>query len=57
MMDLKIMTFNVLNGWNTTHIGERDDLAAEVILTEAPDVLCLQELDPCIAERKTPCRS
>ena len=47
MMDLKIMTFNVLNGWNTTHIGKRDDLAAEVILTEHPDVLCLQEFDPC----------
>ena len=41
------MTFNVLNGWNTTKIGERDDLAAEVILSEHPHVLCLQEFDPC----------
>lgn len=52
-MKLKIMTFNVLNGWNTTGIGVRDDLAADVILTESPDVLCLQEFDPCyrLAER------
>jgi endonuclease/exonuclease/phosphatase family metal-dependent hydrolase len=55
-MDLKIMTFNVLNGWNTTHIGERDDLAASVILSQLPDVLCLQELDPCyrMAEQPLP---
>ena len=33
-MDLSIMTFNVLNGWNTNKIGERDDLAASVILSE-----------------------
>ncbi len=46
-MKLNIMTFNVLNGWNTTNIGERDDLAASVILSRRPDVLCLQEFDPC----------
>lgn len=46
-MQLRIMTFNILNGWNTTKIGNRDDLAASVILSERPDVLCLQEFDPC----------
>lgn len=46
-MQLRIMTFNVLNGWNTTNIGNRDDLAASVILAARPDVLCLQEFDPC----------
>ena len=46
-MMLKIMTFNVLNGWNTTNIGNRDDSAAEAVLAEFPDVLCLQEFDPC----------
>ncbi len=53
-MELKIMTFNVLNGWNTTKIGERDDLAADVILRELPDVLCLQEFDPCYRQAENP---
>ena len=43
--DLKIMTFNVLNGWNTSNIGTRDDLAAQKILAFEPDVLGLQEFD------------
>lgn len=53
-MELKIMTFNVLNGWNTTKIGERDDLAATVILEQMPDVLCLQEFDPCYRDAEHP---
>lgn len=53
-MDLKIMTFNVLNGWNTTKIGARDDLAASVILSQHPDVLCLQEFDPCYRSADLP---
>lgn len=43
--DLKFMSFNVLNGWNTSNIGNRDDKAAEQILAFAPDVLALQEFD------------
>ena len=46
-MELKIMTFNVLNGWNKTNIGERDDLAASVVLSEKPDVIGFQEVDTC----------
>ena len=42
---LKIMTFNVLNGWNTANIGTRDDLTAEKILALMPDVVGLQEFD------------
>ena len=53
-MDLSIMTFNVLNGWNTNKIGERDDLAASVILQKTPDVLCLQEFDPCYRHAEHP---
>lgn len=53
-MQLRIMTFNVLNGWNTTQIGSRDDLAASVICSERPDVLCLQEFDPCYREAEQP---
>lgn len=53
-MELKIMTFNVLNGWNTTNIGQRDDLAAAVILEQRPDVLCLQEFDPCYRRAEQP---
>lgn len=53
-MELKIMTFNVLNGWNTTKIGERDDLAAAVIGEQCPDVLCLQEFDPCYRMAEQP---
>ena len=53
-MKMKIMTFNVLNGWNTTHIGERDDLAAAAILQQTPDVLCLQEFDPCYRMAEQP---
>ena len=43
--DLKIMTFNVLNGWNTSNIGDRDDVTAAKILEYMPDVLGLQEFD------------
>ena len=43
--DLKFMSFNVLNGWNTSNIGNRDDKAAEQILAFEPDVLALQEFD------------
>ena len=39
------MTFNVLNGWNTSNIGNRDDKTAEQILAFTPDVLGLQEFD------------
>ena len=53
-MDLKIMTFNVLNGWNTTKIGIRDDLAAEAIGKQSPDLLCLQEFDPCYRGAEQP---
>ena len=42
---LKIMTFNVLNGWNTSNIGTRDDVTAEKILELMPDVVGLQEFD------------
>lgn len=43
---VKIMTFNVLNpGSGSTHVGDRDDLAAAMILRELPDFLCLQEFD------------
>ena len=44
-MDLKIMTFNVLNGWSTSNIGKRDDLAASAILEHKPDIIGFQELD------------
>ena len=53
-MMLKIMTFNVLNGWNTTNIGNRDDSAADAVLAELPDVLCLQEFDPCYRDATNP---
>ena len=43
--ELKIMTFNVLNGWNTSNIGTRDDETAEKILELMPDVIGLQEFD------------
>ena len=43
--DLKIMSFNVLNGWSSANIGNRDDLTAEQILAFMPDVLCMQEFD------------
>ena len=43
--EIKIMTFNVLNGWNTTNIGTRDDETAEKILELMPDVIGLQEFD------------
>lgn len=46
-MKLKIMSFNVLNGWSKTDIGIRDDLAASVVLSEMPDVIGFQEFDPC----------
>lgn len=42
---LKIMTFNVLNGWNTSDIGDRDDVTAKKILKLMPDVVGLQEFD------------
>ena len=45
-MKITIMTFNVLNGWNTSKIGMRDDLAASAILSKMPDVIGFQELDP-----------
>ncbi len=45
LMDLKIMTFNVLNGWSTSNIGKRDDLAASAILEHEPDIIGFQELD------------
>jgi endonuclease/exonuclease/phosphatase family metal-dependent hydrolase len=47
ILNLKIMTFNVLNGWNTVNIGKRDDLAASVVFEERPDVIGFQEFDPC----------
>lgn len=43
--ELEIMTFNVLNGWNTSNIGTRDDVTAEKILELMPDVIGLQEFD------------
>ena len=43
--ELKIMTFNVLNGWNTSNIGTRDDETAAKILELMPDVIGLQEFD------------
>ena len=45
--DIKIMSFNVLNGWDSSNIGNRDNLAATEILNATPDVLGLQEFDPC----------
>ena len=53
-MKLKIMSFNVLNGWNTTSIGQRDDLASSVILSELPDVIGFQEFDPCYRAAEAP---
>lgn len=55
-MKIKIMTFNVLNGWNTVNIGTRDDLAASVVLQELPDVIGFQEFDTCyrLAENPLP---
>ena len=43
--ELKIMTFNVLNGWNTSEIGTRDNKTAAKILALMPDVIGLQEFD------------
>ena len=43
--DLKLMSFNVYNGWNTYNIGNRDDLAAGKILEYTPDVIGFQEFD------------
>lgn len=53
-MKLKIMTFNVLNGWNTVNIGVRDDLAASVVLQELPDVIGFQEFDTCYRLAENP---
>ncbi len=43
--ELKIMTFNVLNGWNTSNIGTRDDKTADKIFELMPDVMGFQEFD------------
>ncbi len=53
-MNLKIMSFNVLNGWNTSNIGARDDLAAAKILEYLPDVIGFQEFDPFYREAEKP---
>ncbi len=53
-MSLKIMSFNVQNGWNTSDIGNRDDLAAGKILQYLPDVIGLQEFDPYYREAADP---
>ena len=53
-MKLKIMTFNVLNGWNTENIGERDDIAANKILSFEPDVIGFQEMDDCYRHAQAP---
>lgn len=43
--NVKLMSFNVLNGWGTYDIGNRDDLAADTILEYTPDVIGFQEFD------------
>ncbi len=43
--DIKIMSFNVLNGWDSSNIGNRDNLTASKILNITPDVIGLQEFD------------
>ncbi len=53
-MNLKIMSFNVLNGWNTNKIGNRDDLAAAKINEYLPDVIGFQEFDPFYREAEAP---
>ena len=49
LMRLKIMTYNLYNGWSLkkNKVGDRDDLAASVILSHMPDVIGFQEVDPC----------
>ena len=47
---VKIMSFNVLNGWGRGYsvyktMLTRSVKAAELVLTELPDLLCLQEFD------------
>lgn len=39
------MSFNVLNAWKDLSVDNRDDLAAESILGNMPDVVGLQEFD------------
>ncbi|MBR7097881.1 MAG: hypothetical protein IKC59_00570 [Clostridia bacterium] len=41
----KMMTYNVRNVWNGTNPGTRDNIAAEMILANNPDFICLQEFD------------
>ena len=53
-MEIKIMTFNVLNVWNTSNIGERDDIAANKILSFEPDVIGFQEMDDCYRLAQAP---
>lgn len=55
-MEIKIMTFNVLNGWNNVNIGTRDDLAASVVVEKRPDIIGFQEFDDCyrLAENPLP---
>ena len=53
-MEIKIMTFNVLNGWNTSNIGERDDIASNKILSLDPDVVGFQEMDDCYRLAQVP---
>ena len=48
--NIKLMSFNVLNGWKPNcpvyrTMSERSRKAADFILSELPDILCLQEFD------------
>lgn len=48
--NIKLMSFNVLNGWKPNcpvyrTMSERSRKAAEFIIGELPDILCLQEFD------------
>ncbi len=48
IMNLKIMSFNVRNGWSNAGadaVGPRDDLVATKILSQLPDVIGFQEFD------------
>ena len=43
---VKVMTYNVQNVWNANgQAGNRDDITANLILSESPDFVCLQEFD------------
>ena len=41
----RLITFNVLNVWNGTTPGARDDAAVKMIKAYMPDFICLQEFD------------